>query len=199
MKLVGEYMVDENIEVLKILTNISKNVYASKKSNYSRIKNNKYFNDNAKAKLINQVINPIDLALIDVGKEINSFLNMIPIYNIFLKNTDGVNIYDAAELITEIKSIQRFKTVNNLLAYAGIYPNPKKYNKNLHKLLLRLSYKLINYNQVYAFVYERALLKYSEYNTNQEHIQAMARRIVIKRFMQNLFTHWMKAEEHLYE
>lgn len=66
-------MIDENIEVLKILTNISKNIYTSKKSNYSRIKNNQYFNEEAKAKLIDQVISPIDLALVDVGREINSF------------------------------------------------------------------------------------------------------------------------------
>ena len=192
-------MVDENIEVLKILTNISKNIYTSKKSNYSRIKNNQYFNEDAKAKLIDQVISPIDLALIDVGKEINSFLDMIPIYNIFLKNTDGINIYDSAELISEIKNINRFDTSNNLLAYAGMYPNAKKYNKNLHKLLLRLSHKLINYNQVYKFIYEMALEKYDGYNTNQEHIEAMARRVVIKKFIQNLFTHWIKLEESSYE
>lgn len=192
-------MVDENIEVLKILTNISKNIYTSKKSNYSRIKNNQYFNEAAKNKLINQVINPIDLALIDVGKEINLFLNMIPIYNIFLKHTDGINIYDAAELITEIKSIHRFKTSNNLLAYAGMYPNAKKYNKNLHQLLLRLSHKLINYNQVYSFVYDMALEKYMSYNTNQEHAEAMARRIVIKKFIQNLYTHWVKVDGDFYD
>lgn len=192
-------MIDENIEVLKILTNISKNIYTSKKSNYSRIKNNQYFNEEAKAKLINKVISPIDLALVDVGREINSFLDMIPIYNIFLKNTDGINIYDSAELITEIKSINRFKTSNSLLAYAGIYPNATKYNKNLHKLLLRLSHKLINYNQVYKFIYEMALEKYKVYNTNQEHIEAMARRVVIKKFIQNLFTHWIKLEESSYD
>lgn len=192
-------MENENIEALKILINISKNIYTSKKSNYSRIKNNQYFNEKAKSKLINQVINPIDLALVDVGKEIIFFLDTIPIYNIFLKNTNGINIYDAAELITEIKTINRFDSPNNLLAYAGMYPNAKKYNKNLHKLLLRLSHKLINYNPIYKFVYDMALEKYCLYDTNSEHIEAMARRIVIKKFIQNLFTHWIKVEEASYE
>lgn len=186
---------NENIEALKILTNISKNLYTSKKSNYSRIKNNQLFNQNGKEKLINQVINPLDLALLDIGKEITLFLETIPIYNMFLKNTTGINIYDSAELICEIKTISRFKTSNNLLAYAGIYPNAKNYNKNLHRLLLRLSYKLVNYNQIYAFVYEMAIEKYTNYETNEEHIEAMARRVVIKRFMQNLFTHWIKIED----
>lgn len=86
-----------------------------------------------------------------------------------------------------------------MLAYAGIYPNATKYNKNLHKLLLRLSHKLINYNQVYKFIYEMALEKYKVYNTNQEHIEAMARRVVIKKFIQNLFTHWIKLEESSYD
>lgn len=188
-------MIDENIEVLRILSNISKNIYTSKKSNYSRIKNNQYFNELAKEKLINQVINPLDLALVDIGKEINTFLETIPIYNFFLKNTKGINIYDSAELISEIKTIRKFETSNNLLAYAGMYPNAVRYNKNLHKLLLRLSYKLISYNQVYGFIYEMALKKYADYNTNQEHIEAMARRVVIKKFIQNLFTHWAKIEE----
>ena len=188
-------MIDENIEVLKILNNISKNIYTSKKSNYSRIKNNPYFNEQAKAKLINQVISPIDLALVDVGKEINFFLETIPIYNIFLKHTKGINIYDSAEIICEIKTINRFDNFNNLLAYSGMYPNAKRYNKNLHNVLLRLSHKLINYNEVYTFVYEMALERYADYNTNQEHIEAMARRIVIKKFLQNLFTHWIKVEE----
>lgn len=188
-------MTNENVEVLKILTNISKNIYTSKKSNYSRIKNNQYFNQHAKEKLINQVINPLDLALVDIGKEINIFLDTIPIYNIFLRHTNGINIYDAAELISEIKDINRFETSNNLLAYAGMYPNAKRYNKNLHKLLLRLSHKLVLYNKVYKFIYEMAIEKYSAYNTNQEHIEAMARRVVIKKFVQNLFTHWVKIEE----
>lgn len=185
---------NENIEALKILTNISKNLYTSKKSNYSRIKNNKLFNQSGKEKLINQVINPLDLALVEIGREITFFLETIPIYNMFLKNTKGVNIYDAAELICEIKTITKFKTSNNLLAYAGMYPNATNYNKNLHRLLLKLSYKLINYNQIYAFVYEMALDKYKYYETNQEHIEAMARRVVVKRFLQNLFIHWIKVE-----
>lgn len=172
-------------------------MHTAKKSNYSRIKNNQFFNEKAKNKLINQVINPLDLALLDIGKEISFFLDTIPIYHIFLKHTNGLNIYDAAELICEIKDIKKFQTSNNLLAYAGIYPNAKNYNKNLHKLLLRLSHKLIKYNPVYEFVYDMSYSKYDNSEDNIEHIEAMARRIVIKKFIQNLFTHWKKLEESL--
>ena len=185
---------NEDIEALRILSNISKSLYSSKKSNYSRIKNNKLFNEAGKNKLINQVINPLDLTLLEIGKEISFFLDTIPIYRVFLKNMNGVSIYDAAELICEIKDINKFKTSSNLLAYAGFYPNARRYNKNLHNVLLRLAYKLINYNQVYTFIYEIALEKYSTYNTTQEHIEAMARRIVIKKFLYNLFLHWVKVE-----
>ena len=189
---------NENIEALKILINISKNLHTAKKSNYSRIRNNQLFNEKGKDKLINQVINPLDLALLEIGTEISHFLETIPIYNIFLKHVNGVNLYDAAELICEIKDINKFQTSNNLLAYAGIYPNARNYNKNLHKLLLRISHKLVRYNPVYDFVYTNAYNKYSSsLNTNEEHIEAMARRIVIKKFLQNLFTHWIKLEDTL--
>ena len=188
---------NENIEALKILINISKNLHTAKKSNYSRIRNNQLFNEKGKDKLINQVINPLDLALLEIGNEISRFLETIPIYNIFLKHVNGVNLYDAAELICEIKDINKFQTSNNLLAYAGMYPNARNYNKNLHKLLLRISHKLVRYNPVYDFVYTNAYNKYSSLNTNEEHIEAMARRIVIKKFLQNLFTHWIKLEDDI--
>lgn len=186
---------NENIEALKILINISKNLHRSKKSNYSRIRNNKLFNEKGKDKLINQVINPLDLALLEIGNEISHFLETIPIYNIFLRHVNGINLYDSAELICEIKDIKKFQTSNNLLAYAGIYPNAHNYNKNLHKMLLRISHKLVRYNAVYEFIYSNAYKKYSLLNTNEEHIEAMARRIVIKKFLQNLFTHWIKLED----
>ena len=97
---------NENIEALKILINISKNLHTSKKSNYSRIKNNKLFNEKGKDKLINQVINPLDLALLEVGNEISRFLETIPIYNIFLRHVNGINLYDSAESVCEIKDIK---------------------------------------------------------------------------------------------
>lgn len=186
---------NEDIEALKILINISKNLHASKKSNYSRIKNNKLFNEKGKDKLINQVINPLDLALLEIGITISQLLDTIPIYNIFLKNVDGINLYDAAELICEIKDINRFATSNSLLAYSGMYPNAHHYNKNLHMMLLRISHKLVRYNLKYDYVYTEAYRKYSNRYDNHKHIEAMARRIVIKKFLQHLFTHWIKLEE----
>ena len=68
-------------------------------------------------------------------------------------------------------STPKFNTSNNLLAYAGMYPNAQNYNKNLHKLLLRISHKLVRYNPVYDFVYTNAYNKYSSLNTNEEHIE----------------------------
>ena len=136
-----------------------------------------------------------NIAILEVGNEISRFLETIPIYNIFLRHVNGINLYDSAELVCEIKDIKKFNTSNNLLAYAGMYPNAQNYNKNLHKLLLRISHKLVRYNPVYDFVYTNAYNKYSSLNTNEEHIEAMARRIVIKKFLQNLFTHWIKLED----
>jgi hypothetical protein len=185
---------DNNIEVLKILNNISNSVYQAKKSNLVRIQNNNQFNTNAQKDLISNIIAPLDDSLFKLSVEINKMLNVIPIYNLFLKNVDGVSIYDAANLICIVKDIDRFDDFGALLAYSGFIPNAKSYNKNLHKLLLKISYKLSNQNLIYQFVFENhyEIYKKKYPERSDEHIENMAKRIVTKRFLQNLYTNWVK-------
>ena len=95
---------NENIEALKILTNISKNLYTSKKSNYSRIKNNKLFNQGGKEKLINQVINPLDLALLDIMLPIRNGYELAPYF--IEKNIPVIFLSAKGETIDKVKGLK---------------------------------------------------------------------------------------------
>ena len=78
------------------------------------------------------------------------------------------------------------------MSYAGFVPNAKNYNKKLHKLLQKLSYKLVKYNPQYEFVFDINVQKYSEKypKYSEEHINNMAKRIVVKKFLKNLYFSW---------
>lgn len=194
-------MQDESIELLKILTNISSSIFYARKSNVSRIEDQKFFDKTVEKFLHESVIYPLDNSLDSLSKQISSVLNVIPIYYKFLKNIEGLSMFDSAELICIIKDINRFKKFSNLLSYAGFTPNRKQYNKRLHKLLLKLSYKLSQNNLMYSFVYETAYEDYKQRGTykNEDHLINLAKRVVIKRFLKDLYTNWVLINESEWE
>lgn len=182
---------DEDLQVLKILSDIAENTFKSRKSSLARIKASG-FNHEGEEKLIASIIKPLDDSLDYLSLQVSNTLMMIPIYNFFLSKQVGVSIFDAAQLISIIKNIENFETFGHLMSYAGFIPNARKYNKKLHKLLQRLSYKLIKYNPQYQFVYDINVQKYSEKYPKypEERIHNMAKRIVIKKFLKNLYFSW---------
>jgi len=182
---------DEDIQMLKILTDVAINLFISKKSNISRIHSTN-FTDQAKAELIAQTTEPLDESLYHIKGNIRNILNRIPIYNFFLCNQQGISIFDSAQLIAIIRDINSFDRFENLMSYAGFSPNARNYNKKLHKLLLRIGYKLIQKNPQYQFIFELNCQKYSETHPkrSQAHIENMAKRIVIKKFLKNLYFSW---------
>lgn len=182
---------DENLQVLKILSDIAETTFRNKKSSLARIKAsgfNKYGEEN----LILTVIKPLDESLDYLSKQVLNTLIMIPIYNFFLSKQNGLSIFDCAQLISTVKDINNFKNFGHLMSYAGFVPNAKNYNKKLHKLLQKLSYKLVKYNPQYQFIYDINVQKYSEKypKYSEEHIKNMAKRIVIKKFLKNLYFSW---------
>lgn len=183
---------NDNIKVLRILNNISNSIYQAKRSNITRIQDNKEFNKVAQQKLMNDIISPLNESLYTLSKEIIYNLEMIPIYTFFLQNVKGLSIYDAADLICIIQDINRFNTFGSLLSYSGFTPCSRSFNKELHKLLLRITYKLLKNNVTYQFVYEQNYDKYIQKypNRTEEHISNMSKRIVIKKFLQNLYDNW---------
>ena len=188
---------DENLQVLKILSDIAETTFRSRKSSLARI-NASGFSDEGKEKLKESIIKPLDDNLDYLSKQVSNTLIMIPIYNFFLSKQNGVNLFDSAQLISIIKDINDFKTFGHLISYAGFIPNAKNYNKKLHKLLQKLSYKLIKYNPQYQFVYDINVQKYSELypKYSQEHVNNMAKRIVVKKFLKNLYFSWNQINKH---
>lgn len=182
---------DENLQVLKILADIAETTFRSRKSSLARIKASG-FNKEGEEKLIQSIVLPLDESLDYLAQQVLSTLRMIPIYNFFLSKQNGVSLFDSAQLISIIKNIDDFKTFGHLISYAGFIPNSKNYNKKLHKLLQKLSYKLIKYNPQYQFIYDVNVQKYSEKypKYSDEHIKNMAKRIVVKKFLKNLYFSW---------
>ncbi len=189
-------MMDEDIQVLKILSDTADNIYQTKRSNLARI-DNSGFTTEAKNTLKKNIITPLDDSIKYITVQIFSSLNKIPIYNYFLKNVEGLNIFDIAQLICIIKDIDNFPHFNNLMSYAGFIPKPRTYNQNLHKLLLRIGFKLMQRNPQYKFVYDINYDKYKEKypRRTEKHIENLAKRMVIKRFMKNLYFSWNKINE----
>ena len=182
---------DENLQVLKILSDIAETTFRSKKSSLARI-NASGFNEDGEQKLIKTIVQPLDDSLDYLSQQVLATLTMIPIYNFFLSKQNGISLFDSAQLISIIKNIDNFSSFSHLMSYAGFIPDAKNYNKKLHKLLQKLSYKLIKYNPQYQFIFDINVQKYSENypKYTQEHINNMAKRIVVKKFLKNLYFSW---------
>lgn len=182
---------DENLQVLKILSDIAETTFRSKKSSLARIKASG-FNEDGEQKLIKTIVQPLDDSLDYLSQQVLATLTMIPIYNFFLSKQNGISLFDSAQLISIIKNIDNFSSFSHLMSYAGFIPDAKNYNKKLHKLLQKLSYKLIKYNPQYQFIFDINVQKYSENypKYTQEHINNMAKRIVVKKFLKNLYFSW---------
>ena len=182
---------DENLQVLKILSDIAETTFRTRRSSLSRIKASG-FSKEGEERLIKEIITPLDDSLNYLSGQVKNTLIMIPIYNFFLERQQGVSIFDAAQLISIIKDVNQFKTFGHLISYAGFIPNSKNYNKKLHKLLQRLSYKLVKNNPQYQFIFDINIQKYSELypKYSKDHIENMAKRIVVKKFLKNLYFSW---------
>lgn len=182
---------DENLQILKILSDVAETTFRTKKSSTSRIRAAGFSKEGEMA-LMSEIVQPLDDTLQYITTELVKVLHQIPIYNFFLHSQQGINIYDAAQLISIIKDTNDFARFGNLMSYAGFIPHSKNYNKKLHKLLQRISYKLIQKNPQYQFIYDINKQRYSEEHPNypEDHINNMAKRIVIKKFLKNLYFSW---------
>jgi len=182
---------DEDIQLLRVLSDTATNIFMCKKSNIARI-NSIDILEEEKEKWIVNIITPLDTSLLCLRTDIHNILIKIPIFNYFLSQQNGINIFDSAQLISILVDIDNFDSFANLYSYAGFTPYSKNYNKKLHQLLLKIGYKLIQNNPQYQFIYEIHLNKYKEKKPrySQQHIENMAKRIVIKKFLKNLYISW---------
>ena len=190
-------MIDVDIEILKVLSSTSESIFIAKKSNTARI-NSMEILDNEKNKLLENIIKPLDNSIKYLQKDIYNILIRIPMYNYFLSQQNGLNLFDSARLISILIDINNFSSFDKLLSYSGFTPNSSNYNKKLHKVLLKIGYKLIKINTKYQFVYENAIKRYSENHPNytKEHVHNMAKRIVVKKFLKNLYINWKAVDKN---
>ena len=188
---------DIDIEILRVLSNTSESIFVNKRSNVARI-NSLDILENERDKLIENIIKPLDNTIKYLQKDIYNILIRIPVYNFFLSTQNGINLFDSAQLISIIVDINNFKKFDSLLSYAGFTPNSYNYNKKLHKLLLRIGYKLIQKNPKYQFIFESSIEKYKEKHPNytEDHIKNMAKRIVIRKFLKNLYINWKAVDKN---
>ena len=190
-------MIDVDIQILRVFSDTATSLFQTKRSNVARI-NSIEILEEEKYKLLNNTIKPLDDSIKFLQKNIYDTLIRIPIYNYFLENQNGINLFDSAQLISLVIDINNFENFNHLLSYSGFAPYSKNYTKKLHKLLLRIGYKLTQSNPKYQFVYESSVKKYQEKHPNrsQAHISNMAKRIVIKKFLKNLYVNWKAIERN---
>lgn len=190
---------DEDIQLLRVLSDTATNFFQNKKSNISRI-NSMTLDNTEKEKWKADIIRPLDETLRVLEVNIHNILIKIPVYNYFLSQQTGINTFEAAQLIGIIVDIEDFDELKNLVSYAGFTPYSHHYNKKLHKLLLKIGYKLVQYNSQYQFIYNKYIEKYKKKNPtySQKHIENMAKRIVIRKFLKNLFISW-KAVNRVFE
>lgn len=190
-------MKDIDIEILRVLSGTSESLFLNKKSNIARI-NSLGILEEEKQKLIKNTIKPLDEGIKYLQTDIYNLLVRIPIYTYFLSKQNGLNLFDSAQLISIIVDINNYKNFENLLSYSGFAPYSKNYNKKLHKLLLRIGYKLIQQNQKYEFIYENSCDKYRKAHPDysKDHIENMAKRVVVKRFLKNLYINWKAIEKN---
>lgn len=189
-------MIDEDIQLLRVLSDTATSIFLNKKSNIARINSLNILEDE-KQNWINIITEPLDETLYFLQIQIRNILSRIPIFNYFLSQQKGINIFDSAQLISIIVDIDNFDEFKNLMSYSGMVPYATNYNKKLYKLLLKIGYKLIQNNEQYQFIYEMQLEKYRKEKPrySEKHIENMAKRIVIKKFLKNLYVSWKAVDK----
>lgn len=207
-------------KVLSILSNTNKTLFDAQKSNRHRIEGIRSEIQKARVDQLEQIsIRSMDSALDELRNEIYNMLRFSREYMDFLANIDAVNIYDAAEIITEIDNILRFKNVKHFISYAGLAPIVKKgknfskinnmssgiivankkqdpvdYCENLKIVLTRCAKKLIRQDEKYKIYYHTAFYKIKQKHPNYPHkrIELMALKKTTIKFAKHIYREFYK-------
>ena len=189
-------------KVLSILSNTNKTLFDAQKSNAHRITGIQDEVQKARVEQLEQIsIRSMDNALSELRNEIYNMLHFSREYMDILENIEAVNIYDAAEIITEIDNVLRFKNLKHFLSYAGLAPvskngnhfkkiqkknngkiiankkqDPINYCENLKVALTRCTKKLIRQDKDYKVYYHMMFLNYKRLHPEYSHkrIELMA-------------------------
>lgn len=194
-------------EVLTILFNTNKTIFNAKKSNTHRMNGLSDINIQRYNRLYNISIHSLDAPLQILHSEIQNILMFSLEYMDFLSNVQGINIYDCAEIIVNIRDINRFKNKKHFLSYAGLAPVSKKknrynkikkynngqivankktdsidYREDLKTVLTKCVVKIIKvdseYQQYYDRQFERLKFKNPMYNKKRIHLMALKKTVI---------------------
>ena len=209
--------------VLSILVNTNKTLFDAQKSNKHRIDamRNNVQNDRLKS-LENISIFSLDTPLNDLRNEIFIMLQFSHEYLDVLQKIDGINLYDAAEIIVEVDDIRRFKNLRHFISYAGLSPvirkgkyyskinkynngvivankkqDPIDYCENLKIVLTRCAKKLIYQSNDYKIYYHLMFKNFKEKHPNypRKRIEYMALKKVTIRFATFVYIEFNKIVE----
>lgn len=207
-------------KVLSILSNTNKTLFDAQKSNRHRIEGIRSEVQQPRVEQLEQIsIRSMDNALDELRNEIYNMLRFSREYMDFLVNIDAVNIYDAAEIITEIDNILRFKNIKHFISYAGLAPvtkrgkhfskmnststgiiiankkqDPIDYCENLKIVLTRCTKKLIRQDDDYKTHYHMAFcnLKQKHSNYPRKRIELMALKKTTIKFAKHVYREFYK-------
>ena len=182
-------------KVLSILSNTNKTLFDAQKSNSHRIKSMEKEMQNERVEQLERIsIRSMDNALDELRNEIYIMLHFSREYMNFLINIEAVNIYDAAEIITEVGDVLRFKNTKHFISYAGLAPvakrgkhfskisststgiviankkqDPIDYCENLKIVLTRCTKKMIRQDNKYKMHYHQTFYNLKRKHPNYPH------------------------------
>lgn len=210
-------------KVLSILSNTNKTLFDAQKSNMHRINGmDEEVQDNRIDRLEKISIRSMDSALDELRNEIYNMLRFSREYMDFLANIEAINIYDAAELITEIDNILRFKNLKHFLSYAGLAPvvktnnqfckmdkkikgkvlankkqDPIDYCENLKIALTRCARKMMRQDDEYKKYYHQKFYDYKQLHPSysRKRIELMAVKKVTIKFATVVYKNFMLIAE----
>lgn len=201
-------------EVLTILFNTNKTIFDAKKSNTHRMNSLKDINTQRYNRLYNISINSLESPLQILRSEIQNILMFSLEYMDFLSTINGINLYDCAEIIVNIRDINRFKNKKHFLSYAGLSPIvkhnsryskinkhskgrivankktiPIDYREDLKTVLTKCVVKMIKVDNEYKKYYDRQVkrLKFKNPMYNKKRIHLMALKKAVVKFANRIY------------
>jgi hypothetical protein len=153
-------------------------------------------------------------------KDVENYLNKIPIYINFCKKVKGLGVKLSAKLIAGIKDIERFPNPSSLWSYCGV-GDPEKsklkkgqianFSPKMRATLYNVSESFIKAGSQYRTIYDKrkadTLIKHPEWhnlnpdgtpntgkNMHPKHADKDAKRVMIKRFLAELFVAWYRSK-----
>lgn len=207
-------------KVLSILSNTNKTLFDAQKSNSHRIKSMEKEMQTERVEQLERIsIRSMDNALDELRNEIYVMLHFSREYMDFLVNIDAVNIYDAAEIITEIGDVLRFKNIKHFISYAGLAPvtkrgkhfskvtsistgiiiankkqDPIDYCENLKIVLTRCTKKIIHQDNEYKLYYHQTFYRLKKEHPNYPHkrIELMSLKKTTVKFAKHVYREFYK-------